>query len=94
MHWLALLTAIASAGVQFVLFLRWLHRRMRDDEINRAFFRDVALNHLPHIYSALQSIAQQQGITIDPAPVVRFVDLRHSNSSPSSHGANGHRRTP
>lgn len=66
-----------------VLFLRWLHRRMRDDEINRAFIRDLALIHLPHIYGALQSICEQQGITVHPAPVVRFVDLR---------GSNGHRR--
>ncbi len=35
--------------VQFVLFLRWLHRRMRNDEIVRAFVRDIATNHLPHI---------------------------------------------
>ena len=84
-HILAILTAIASAGVQLVLFLRWLHRRMRDDEINRAFIRDVALNHLPHIYNALQSICEQQGITMHAAPVVRFVDL---------HGGNGHRRSP
>jgi hypothetical protein len=89
-HLFATLAAVASAGVQFVLFLRWLHRRMRDDEINRAFIRDVALNHLPHIYSALQSIAQQQGIAIDPAPVVRFVDL-HSGSQGGSRSS-GHRR--
>jgi hypothetical protein len=85
MHWLAPLTAIASAGVQFVLFLRWLHRRMRDDEINRAFLRDLALNHLPHIYEALQTVCQQQGIKPRPTPAVRYVDL---------HGANGHRRSP
>jgi hypothetical protein len=84
MHSLALLTAIASAGVQLVLFLRWLHRRMRDDEINRAFIRDLALSHLPHIYGALQGICEQQGITVHPAPAVRFVDLR---------GLNGHRRS-
>jgi hypothetical protein len=83
MHWPALLTAFASAGVQFVLFLRWLHRRMRDDEINRAFLRDLALNHLPHIYDVLQTICQQQGTKTRPAPTVRYVDL---------HGANGHRR--
>jgi len=56
---------------------------MRDDEINRAFIRDLALIHIPHIYSALQSICEQQGITIHPAPTVRFVDL---------HSPNGHRR--
>jgi hypothetical protein len=84
-HIFATLAAVTSAGVQFVLFLRWLHRRMRDDEINRAFIRDLALSHLPHIYGALQSICEQQGIKVHTAPVVRFVDL---------HSANGHRRTP
>ena len=61
--------------VQFVLFLRWLHRRMRNDEIARAFVRDIATNHLPHIYNALQKIAAQQGIELDETPLVRFVDL-------------------
>jgi len=80
-HWYAILTAVASAGVQFVLFLRWLHGRMRNDEITRAFVRDIATNHLPHIYTALQKIAAHQGIELDETPLVRFVDL------------NGHRRT-
>jgi len=79
-HWYAVLTAVAAAGVQFVLFLRWLHRRMRNDEITCAFVRDIATNHLPHIYNALQKIAAQQGIELDDTPLVRFVDL------------NGHRR--
>jgi hypothetical protein len=80
-HWYAILTAVVSAAVQFVLFLRWLHRRMRNDEIMRAFVRDIATNHLPHIYNALQKIAAQQGITLDETPMVRFLDL------------NGHRRS-
>jgi hypothetical protein len=63
--------------VQFVLFLRWLHRRMRNDEITRAFVRDIATNHLPHIYNALQKIAAQQGIDLDETPLVQFVDLSH-----------------
>src|SRR5216684_5548774 len=80
-HWYAVLTAVASAGVQFALFLRWLHRRMRNDEITRAFVRDIATNHLPHIYNALQKIAAEQGIELDETPLVRFVDLhgRHRN---------------
>ena len=72
--WLAVLIPIA---VQFVIFLRWLHRRMRNDEITRAFVRDIATNHLPHIYNALQKIAAQQGITLDETPLVQFVDLNH-----------------
>ena len=80
-HWYVILTALVSGAVQFVLFLRWLHRRMRNDEIARAFIRDIATNHLPHIYNALQKIAAQQGIELDETPLVRFVDLngRHRN---------------
>ena len=78
-HWYAVLTTIAAAGVQFVLFLRWLHRRMRNDEITRAFVRDIAANHLPHIYNALQKIAAKQGIELDDTPLVRFVDLNGKN---------------
>jgi len=74
-HWLAALAALVPIGVQFVIFLRWLHRRMRDDEIARAFVRDVATNHLPHIYNALQKIAAEQGIELDETPMVRFVEI-------------------
>jgi hypothetical protein len=80
-HWYAVLTAVAAAGVQFVLFLRWLHRRMRNEEITRAFVRDIATNHLPHIYNALQKIATQQGIELDDTPIVRFVDLDRRHRS-------------
>ena len=69
------LTVVVPVAVQFVLFLRWMHRRMRNDEITRAFVRDIATNHLPHIYSALQKIAAQQGIELDETPLVQFVDL-------------------
>ena len=84
LHWYGILTALASAGVQFVLFLRWLHRRMRDDEIVRAFVRDIATNHLPHIYSALRQIAAEQGIALQEPPLVRFVDL-HNHATHRRH---------
>jgi hypothetical protein len=71
------LTTLVPVVVQFVVFLRWLHRRMRNDEITRAFVRDIATNHLPHIYNALQKIAAQQGIDLDETPLVQFVDLSH-----------------
>jgi hypothetical protein len=78
-HWSAILTAIVPVAVQFVLFLRWLHRRMRNDEITRAFVRDIATNHLPHIYTALHAIARKQGIEPSEPPLVRFVDLQGHN---------------
>jgi hypothetical protein len=50
---------------------------MRNDEITNAFVRDIATNHLPHIYNALQKIAAEQGIALDETPLVQFVDLNH-----------------
>jgi hypothetical protein len=76
-HGLTWLTTVIPVAVQFVVFLRWLHRRMRNEEITRAFVRDIATNHLPHIYTALQKIAAQQGIELDETPMVQFVDLNH-----------------
>ena len=81
--WTSLWTYVAvvfSLGAQLTVFLRWMHRRMRDDEIQRAFVRDLAVKHLPSIYHALHVIAERQGIAIE-TPMVNFVDLR-----------NGHRR--
>ena len=76
-HGLSWLATLVPVAVQFVLFLRWLHRRMRNDEITRTFVRDIATNHLPHIYNALQKIAAEQGIELDETPLVQFVDLSH-----------------
>jgi hypothetical protein len=70
-----LLTTLVPVLVQFALFLRWLHRRMREDEIVHACVRDIALNHLPHIYNSLQAIGAKQGITLHEFPVIHFVDL-------------------
>jgi hypothetical protein len=72
---LGLLTAIVPALLQLLVLLRWLHRHMRDAEISRAFVRDVALNHLPHIYTALRQIAAHQGIELEEPPLVQFLDL-------------------
>jgi hypothetical protein len=71
----SLLTTLLPVAVQFVLFLRWLHRRMRTDEIVNACVRDIALNHLPHIYTSLQAISLKQGITLQELPMIHFVDF-------------------
>jgi hypothetical protein len=68
---------VFSMGAQLVVFLRWMHRRMRDDEIQRVFVRDLALRHLPNIYRALNTIAEQQGIELEETPMVNYVDLRN-----------------
>jgi hypothetical protein len=72
-----MIVALLSVGAQLVVFLRWMHRRIRDDEIQRAFIRDLALRHLPAIYKALNTMAEQQGIELDETPIVNYVDLRN-----------------
>jgi hypothetical protein len=64
-----------SSCLQLFFFLRWLHRRTRDDEIRRAFIRDMALNHLPHLYHALSQIAVHLGLQLKEPPHVQFLEL-------------------
>jgi hypothetical protein len=71
-HWWAV--ALASL-VQLVLFLRWLYRQIRNDELMRAFVRDMALSHLPHIYELLGKLCDERGIERMPIPPIRWVDL-------------------
>ncbi len=71
-YWFVIATTIIA---QLGFFLRWLHRRTRDDEINRAFVRDMAVNHLPHIYRALWQFSARLGVELDEPPPVQFVEL-------------------
>jgi hypothetical protein len=69
-------TFALTFAIQFVLFLRWIYRRIRNDELNRAFVHDMATNHLPHIYERLEQICDQQGIErAGPPPPIRWLDL-------------------
>jgi hypothetical protein len=70
---------------QLCVFLRWLHRRLRDAAIERAFIRDVAVNHLPHIYHALRRIAAHHGIEVDEPPPVRFLELNGEQEKSDPH---------
>jgi hypothetical protein len=72
------LTFILTFLVQFVLFVRWLYRRIRNDELTRAFVRDMATNHLPHIYERLEQLCDKQGIAPSPLPPpIRWLDLNN-----------------
>lgn len=68
-------TVLFTSIVQLTLFLRWLYRRVRNDELTRAFVHDMATNHLPHIYELLEKICTQQGIEGTKRPPIRWVDL-------------------
>jgi hypothetical protein len=79
-------TLVIPALVQFALFARWLYRRMRDDEIHRAFVRDMATNHLPHIYEALRALTRAMNVELPEPPPVRFIIF---NGDPPRGGRHG-----
>ncbi|HXQ25923.1 MAG TPA: hypothetical protein VN822_05915 [Candidatus Acidoferrales bacterium] len=62
---------------QLVVCLRWVYRRIRNDELTRAFVHDMATNHLPHIYERLEKLCQEQGIDRTPLPPIRWLDLNN-----------------
>ena len=66
---------VFPSGLQLFFFIRWLHRRTRDDEIRRAFVRDMALNHLPHLYHGLRQIGNHLGIELKEPTPVQFLEL-------------------
>jgi hypothetical protein len=71
-------TVLFAAIVQLTLFLRWLYRRVRNEELTRTFVHDMAVNHLPHIYDLLEKICDQQGISRSQRPPIRWVDMTHT----------------
>jgi|HubBroStandDraft_6_1064221.scaffolds.fasta_scaffold00629_12 hypothetical protein len=64
-----------GAIAQLVLFTRWFYRRIRNEEVNRAFVKDMALHHLPHIYELLLKLAEKQGIELPVPPQIQWIDL-------------------
>jgi hypothetical protein len=74
-HNLGWLTALIPISLQLVLFLRWLHRQMRNDEIVHECVRNIALSQLPYIHSSLRAIAGEQRVVLPDPPLVQFVDF-------------------
>lgn len=75
-YWISLLF---TGVVQFALFVRWLYRRVRNDEVNRAFVHDMATNHLPHIYDLLVKLCEKQGIEANSQPPIRWIELNDAD---------------
>lgn len=77
---LSVLVQLALAVKFAVAATRWFYKRTRNNEINRKFVHDMATNHLPHVYSALQQIAAAGGVELKDPPPIQFIEL------------NGHRK--
>lgn len=72
---LSVLVQLALAVKFAVAATRWFYKRTRNNEINRRFVHDMATNHLPHVYSALQQIAAAGGVELKDPPPIQFIEL-------------------
>jgi hypothetical protein len=68
-------TVALSSMVQLMIFIRWIYRRIRNDEMMRAFVEDMAKIHLPHTYALLEKICDAQGIDPPDRPQINWIDL-------------------
>jgi hypothetical protein len=55
--------------------IHWGYRFVRDAQIERNFVREVATNHLPHMYHVLGLICDKLEIEVTEPPQIGFVDL-------------------
>jgi hypothetical protein len=69
------LTVLFASIVQLTLFLRWLYRHVRNEELTRTFVHDMATTHLPHIYHLLEKLCDEQGIKRSQSPPIRWANL-------------------
>lgn len=76
MHWVEFITGTGAFIGQLTVFLRWMRRRILDDAMRRQFVEDMATNHLPHIFAALEQIADALGITIEEPPAIGWINRK------------------
>ncbi len=75
-HEQILIPVLAAFLAQIVIFLKWAYRHARDAQIQSAFVRDMATTHLPHIYAALEQIADALAITIEEPPAIAWLNRK------------------
>jgi hypothetical protein len=68
-------TVALTAVVQFVLFLRWLCRSIRNDEVTRTFLEDMVNRHLRRIGRQREKFRDEKGIEPPAEPPTRWVNL-------------------
>jgi hypothetical protein len=68
-------TVALPSEVQLMIFIRWIYRRIRNDEMMRTFVEDMAKIHLPHTYALPERVYDRQGIDRPDGPQINWIDL-------------------
>ena len=71
----ALITGAIALATQALFFFNWLYRSKRDGDVQRVFIRDIAQNHLPHLYHGMKQLAKAQGVELEEPPPVQFIQF-------------------
>ena len=64
-----------------VTFGGWLLKQFLDARIYKVFIKDMATNHLPHIYHTIHLIGEKLGVEISEPPLIKFIDLTKENGN-------------
>lgn len=68
---ISLVISILTAAGIFVWFVV---ERIIESRVQRKFIRDIAINHLPHIYDGLHKLCGQAGIQLECPPAIQFIN--------------------
>jgi len=63
------------ALVNVVQLVRWFYKKRRNADIAQNFIRDMAINHLPHLYHGQILICRHLGIEMTEPPRIQFIEL-------------------
>jgi len=80
--------AIYGVGKTAVHFIRRRAQRDLIHTMQSTFITDMATNHLPHIYHALEALCNVQGVELTDPPPIRFVVLEERNEIRTNQASN------
>ena len=66
---LAIITAVGLVAGAVIA----VYKIVRDGQMARAFAKDIAINHLPHLYHTVSLIAKKLEIEVDDPPPIRYL---------------------
>ena len=69
------IAALLGLGAQGFWLIRYFYRKSINEEVYKSFVRDMATNHLPHVYQALQAICNKLEIELDAPPPIAFINM-------------------
>lgn len=72
---------VIASVTGLVTFINWINNHLATYKVQNIFVKDMATNHLPHIYMALERLCAKDGIELDEHPVIKWVDFEETQDA-------------